>query len=86
MVSIFLVICVSCTTESVREGENNMRMQKILNKELHNSRTFLTVIQVDKSRKMIWLTCVELIGEKGKQRILITKSEGKRQLGSLEAD
>jgi hypothetical protein len=56
--------------------------RKLHNEELHNLYFSLSIIRVNKSRRMRWVGHVARIGEKrNAYRILVNKPEGKRPVG-----
>jgi hypothetical protein len=56
--------------------------RKLHNEELNNLYSSPSIVRVVKSRRMIWARHVVRMGEeRGVQRVLVGKPEGKRPLG-----
>ena len=69
-------IFVSKRDEVTREG------RKLLNEELNDLYSSLSIVRVIKSRRMRWAGHVARMGESGGiYRVLVGKPEGKRPLG-----
>jgi hypothetical protein len=59
----------------------NRRCRKFHNKEFHNVHSSPNIIRGTKSMKVTWARHVARMGKTNADRILVAKSEGKRQLG-----
>jgi hypothetical protein len=68
-----------------KRDEETGGWRKLHNEELHNLYSSPCIIRIIKSRRMKWAGRVARIGEKrNAYRILVGKSEGKRQLGNQD--
>jgi hypothetical protein len=56
--------------------------RKFQNEELNNLCSLLNIIEVVKWRKTRWTGCVERMGKRHEDNILIGKPEGKTSLGT----